>query len=283
MPRPVLSLCASASTLSQLIQDGYHTVRDINVSQNPPVLPATKPPQPAQSAWSLACQLHAQPYFSTCIPALDSLLGNRGLPLGRVCELVSCPASEVASLCLRLCLAIQMSDNKRAVYVDTTGSFSQRAARKAAEAFSTQHPAVSADALLDGIHVLRIHSADELYAFLVAIDDQMVPDTGLLLINSITWPFIASLDIFRRQSMHAEVAQLLARIAQKYKIGIVVVSHAKSSLSSVGRLEPMDGTVWTEVSANSLALRHSSPAPNISLVHSSTYPTGMQGLPLGPL
>ncbi|KAJ2850941.1 DNA repair protein rad51c [Coemansia brasiliensis] len=286
MPRPVLSLCAPTSILSQLIQDGYHTVSDIDASQRPPALPAVKPPQPAQSAWSLACQLHAQPYFSTYIPELDTLLGGRGLPLGEVCELVAYPASEIASLCLRLCLAIQMPPgNKCAVYVDTTGSFSQSVARKAANAFSSQQSAVSSDSLLENIRVLRIHSADELHALLVAIDEQIIPNVGLLLINSITWPFIASLDIFRRQSMHAEVAKLLAQIARKHKIGVVVVSHAKSDSSLLAKPEPMDGSVWTEISANSLAIHHSPLTKNmcISLTHSSTYPAGMQGLPLDTL
>ncbi|KAJ2803430.1 hypothetical protein H4R20_002899 [Coemansia guatemalensis] len=299
MLRPVLSLRIPASSAAQLVQDGYRSVADFDAAQIPPTLPLhpNEPEARAVSAWHLAQQLRTRPHFSTTIPALDTLLDSRGLPLAAVTELVANPVGMLSNLCLRLCLAIQLPPTlKSAIYVDTTGSFSHRAARELCRQMpdpgsSSSDPA----AMLDRIHVFRIYAAHELASFLASFDDifARLPDIGLLLIDSVSWPFLASFpdNVLRRQTMHAEAAHLLSASATKHQVAastgyhsasgsnraihntspntqranikihhVVLVSQAKSpaathAMASAAPLQSMDGAVWRQISANSLTVR----------------------------
>ncbi|KAJ2578604.1 hypothetical protein GGH19_000338 [Coemansia sp. RSA 1807] len=99
-----------------------------------------------------------------------------------------------------------------------------------------------------------------------------MPNVGLLLINSVTWPFLASFpdNILKRQSMHAETARLLTHIASKHNIAVVIVSQAKSTAQPGTTALPLstDGSAWSQVSANSLAVRQA-PEDHSSLIRYS--------------
>ncbi|KAJ2311930.1 DNA repair protein rad51c, partial [Coemansia sp. RSA 2611] len=287
MLRPVVSIPLPSSAHSRLVRSGYRSLADFSECQSPPGLPPPADPPSVRSAWTLVCQLHDQPHFLTHLPALDALLGSRGLPLAAVCELVACPSSAIADLCLHLCAAIQMPPRQMsAVYIDSTGSFSRQAALSAADSFCRQHPDIHSDidpsTMLANIHRLRVYSAHELLALLGSFDRvcQRLSNVGLLVVNSISWPFLATLpdDIFRRQSLHAEAARLLTQIASNHNISVVVVSQAKSALpGGDGPPLPMDGSAWTRIASNSIAIRGSGGSldqTSFSLIHSVANPTG---------
>ncbi|KAJ2712686.1 hypothetical protein H4R19_002630 [Coemansia spiralis] len=281
MSRPVLSLRLPAATQTRLLRAGFRTVADANACQAPPPeLCQSVPPPPARTAAELGRLLRTQPHIATGLPALDALLGARGLPTGAVTELVAHPAA-VAALCLRLCVAAARlpGAGAGAIYVDTTGSFSASAARELASPDSA--------ATLERIHTLRVYAAHELVSLLSAFDrviDER-PGVKLLVVNSVSWPFLASFpdDLFGRHAMHAEAASLLAGIASRRQIAVVLVSQPKAQyLHDPAALpQPMDGRVWTQIAAVSLAVRatcataaSARAAVEVTLTASSLYPAG---------
>ncbi|KAI9500960.1 hypothetical protein BX070DRAFT_229166 [Coemansia spiralis] len=169
------------------------------------------------SAWSRIQQRQTRHYFLTQLDALDTLLGGRGLVIGD-------PGSGQTQLCLRLCIAAQLPAElggieMRAVYVDCIGSFSSSGASRAVQSISRYCQQSSHEQLLNGVGVFRVYSAHELMALLVSFENirSQLNNVGLLVINTISWPFLASFpdNVFRRQAMQAEAASLLTRIASK--------------------------------------------------------------------
>ncbi|KAJ2772558.1 hypothetical protein IWQ56_001082 [Coemansia nantahalensis] len=280
MSRPVLSLRLPAETLTRLLRAGFRTVADAEAClAPPPELRLSAQPPPARSAAELARVLRTQPHIATGLPALDALLGARGLPTGAVTELVAHPAV-VAALCLRLCLAAAQlpAADASAVYIDTTGSFSAGAARALARRASA--------AMLERVRTFRVYAAHELVALLSAFDRVLddLPGARLLVVNSVSWPFLASFpdDVLRRQAMHAEVACLLAGIASRHQIAVVVVSQPKAQATHdpAALPQPMDGRVWAQIAAVSLAVRPHTAAAEagsaiaVTMTASSLYPGG---------
>ncbi|KAJ2621180.1 DNA repair protein rad51c [Coemansia sp. RSA 1358] len=144
--------------------------------------------------------------------------------LGNIAEFIGDPRSGQTQLCLRLCIAAQLPAElggieMRAVYVDCIGSFSSSDASRAAQSISCCCQQSSHEQLLNGVGVFRVYSAHELMALLVSFENirSQLNNVGLLVINTISWPFLASFpdNVFRRQAMQAEAASLLTRIASK--------------------------------------------------------------------
>ncbi|KAJ1667371.1 DNA repair protein rad51c [Coemansia sp. RSA 1646] len=310
MPQSVLSLPISASSQEWLIRNGYRTVADIDEERCEDGKDTTllriksllkAQPEPKRvTAWSHIQQRRSQHHFLTRLDALDTLLGGYGLRLGSIVEVLGDPGSGQAQLCLQLCMAVQLSTlshgtGMRAVYVDCVGSFSATAAEKICQG------------TLDKISVFRVYAAHELMAFLMSFDNvcsRMDGRVGLLIINTVSWPFLASFsdDLLRRQALQAAAASLISQIASKRNITVVLVSQAKatsvlstSTASSDGGSgrnaaarwpASMDGDVWSRISTHRIALRRvagSSPqtAPlrgcyGVALCGSSEYPISME-------
>ncbi|KAJ2572464.1 DNA repair protein rad51c [Coemansia sp. RSA 1813] len=237
MPQSVLSLPISASSQEWLIRNGYRTVADIDEERCEDGKDTTllriksllkAQPEPKRvTAWSHIQQRRSQHHFLTRLDALDTLLGGYGLRLGSIVEVLGDPGSGQAQLCLQLCMAVQLSTlshgtGMRAVYVDCVGSFSATAAEKICQG------------TLDKISVFRVYAAHELMAFLMSFDNvcsRMDGRVGLLIINTVSWPFLASFsdDLLRRQALQAAAASLISQIASKRNITVVLVSQAKAT------------------------------------------------------
>ncbi|KAJ1993728.1 DNA repair protein rad51c [Coemansia thaxteri] len=312
MSRSVLSLRLPAHLQAKLVHHGYHTVADFDESPltndlsqlltQPELrcLALTAQAQPsAHSAWLLRQQAQAQSYFSTQLSQLDALLGGRGVPLGCITEVFGEPGSGQTELCLRLCLAARLPANlgglgANSVYIDTVGSFSYCGAARAARSLCLQRPdhsdgiegiATQATAsLLDGIHVFRVYAAHELMALLCSFEQiaRQTAGIGLVVLNTVSWPCFVSFasNIARRQAMHAELARILAQIAAKHSVAVVLVSQAKSAAPSRDSSRallpvPADGDVWARLTANRIALQRQpgSDSFTATLCASTMYPT----------
>ncbi|KAJ2162789.1 hypothetical protein GGF46_000351 [Coemansia sp. RSA 552] len=174
MSRSVISLTVPETQQAQLVRDGFRTLSDLSVCTAPPSLVRPQPPV-LNSAWTLVQRQRTHPHFTTGISTLDALLGNSGLPLGAVLEVVADPVGAAAELCLRLSVGVQLNwpsgeDGVSVVYIDTTGSFSQGAAQRVARKVCGGR-VVDPATLLDRIHVFRVYTADELVALLDSADE----------------------------------------------------------------------------------------------------------------
>ncbi|KAJ1642341.1 hypothetical protein LPJ64_005809, partial [Coemansia asiatica] len=92
-----------------------------------------------RTGWELSCETRGTRTFSTSIKELDKLLGGQGFAVRKasVCEIVGQPGEGQTELCLRLAIAAQTA-GLRAVYVDSTGSFSYGGASRAAQRLREQ-------------------------------------------------------------------------------------------------------------------------------------------------
>ncbi|KAJ2520478.1 hypothetical protein H4217_002004, partial [Coemansia sp. RSA 1939] len=222
-------------------------------------------------------------------------------------------------LCLQLCVAATAAAHQlspefdgggagtmRAVYVDCVGAFSATAAERLCQ-----------DAL-DKISVFRIFAAHELMALLSSFDSVcrvVGGSVGLLVVNTVSWPFLASFpdNIMHRQTLQAAAAALISQIASKHKIAVVIVSQAKaassrqpphnnadrsssgtgnSSMPAAASRWPasMDGDIWSRISTHRVALRRgtgSSTQPaslggsyDVALCGSSEYPVSQGYIPI---
>lgn len=292
MSRIILSLPLPTYLQDKLIRNGYYTESDFDEDASEEHLRELLTPEErnqlelvaksqimAKSAWKIRELQQSQSCFLTQVPPLDAILGNRGLPLKEITEIISGPGCGQAEFCMRICLAVQLpvqqgGMGKSAIYVDTTGSFSycgaMRAISNLQSSLRQQNSFVPRDigGMLGKISVLRIYTAQELIAMLSTVeqivsemsDEELQP--GLLVINTISWPFLASFpgEYSRRLVLQTEAAQLLAYIASKHGLAIVLVSQAKSSFGQNSKIvSPLstDGDVWGRVSANRITLERS--------------------------
>ncbi|KAJ2558652.1 hypothetical protein EV175_000694 [Coemansia sp. RSA 1933] len=310
MSQSVLSLPISASSQEWLIRNGYRTVADIDEDGREDAtllriksLLRAQPCPKRVTAWSYIQQHRSQHHFMTRLDALDALLGGHGLRLGSIVEVLGDPGSGQTQLCLQLCMAVHLStsttasgDGMRAVYVDCVGSFSATAAARVCQG------------TLDKTSVFRVYAAHELIALLTSFDrvcSRVGGRIGLLVINTVSWPFLASFpdNLLRRQALQAAAASLISQIASKHNITVVLVSQAKATSSTLpaatsnplasvsdrrttGAQYPtsMDGDVWSRISTHRIALRRAvgsssqtDPAGGscygVALCGSSEYPT----------
>ncbi|KAJ2624346.1 S-glutathionyl-(chloro)hydroquinone reductase [Coemansia sp. RSA 1358] len=265
MSRSVLSLGIPALIQEKLLRNGYRTAADLESDNDSALLKFLTPTEAHRlsaavmatkaasvdysSAWSRIQQRQTRHYFLTQLDALDTLLGGRGLGLGNIAEVIGDPGSGQTQLCLRLCIAAQLPAElggieMRAVYVDCIGSFSSSGASRAVQSISRYCQQSSHEQLLNGVGVFRVYSAHELMALLVSFENirSQLNNVGLLVINTISWPFLASFpdNVFRRQAMQAEAASLLTRIASKNSdnsagttasISLIKTRYANISLS----------------------------------------------------
>ncbi|KAJ1902224.1 hypothetical protein LPJ81_003633, partial [Coemansia sp. IMI 209127] len=199
MFQSVLSLPISTSSQEWLVRSGYRTLADIDdadcedgkgttLQQIKSLLKAHPEPNRV-TAWAHIQQRRSQHHFLTRLDALDTLLGGHGLRLGSIVEVLGDPGCGQTQLCLQLCMAVQLSTltlggaGMNAVYVDCVGSFSATAAEKICQG------------TLDKISVFRVYAAHELIALLASFDrvcSRVGGRIGLLAINTVSWPFLAS-------------------------------------------------------------------------------------------
>ncbi|KAJ2399257.1 DNA repair protein rad51c [Coemansia sp. RSA 2559] len=314
MFQSVLSLPISTSSQEWLIRNGYRTLADIDDAACEDGKDTTllriksllkAHPEPNRvTAWAHIQQRRTQHHFLTRLDALDTLLGGHGLRLGSIVEVLGDPGCGQTQLCLHLCMAVQLSASTlggvgmSAVYVDCVGSFSATAAEKICPG------------TLDGLSVFRVYAAHELMALLTSFDhvcSSVSGRVGLLVINTVSWPFLASFSdsLLRRQALQAAAASLISQIASKHNVAVVLVSQAKATsyelpastssspppVTAGGNINAtarwpasMDGDVWSRISTHRIALRRtigSSPQAaslkgsySVALCGSSEYPTG---------
>ncbi|KAJ1812125.1 DNA repair protein rad51c [Coemansia sp. RSA 2599] len=191
MSRPVLSLPLPVHLKTRLLQNGFVRAADFEEVESSSellqifsasevrLISSLARAQPSiRTGWVLSNEAQTIRGVSTRVKGLDRLLGGQGLAAesGSVCEIVGQPGEGQTELCLRLTMAVQAA-GMRAVYVDSTGSFSYSGANRAAERLreQIQNEGGSAlpetKALLEGIGVFRIYYAHELVALLSEFDD----------------------------------------------------------------------------------------------------------------
>ncbi|KAJ2397692.1 DNA repair protein rad51c [Coemansia sp. RSA 2603] len=239
-----------------------------------------------KSVWTLYEESRRQRAILTQHIDIDALLGRKGLALGQVCEIVGQPGAGQTELCLRLCLSVQISEERggvglNAVYIDTSGTFTYSGAKLALQRLQFQlgeDATIVNDQVAERINVFRVHCAQELIALMYQFEKvcESIGNVGLLVVNSISWPFLVSApeNMVQRQFLQAEVARMLSEIAEKHQVAVVVVSQAKApSENAIGRT--MDGDVWGRISSTRIALSRTSDGHTVELLGSSMYPTGV--------
>lgn len=188
-------------------------------------------PEPA----SVTLQAGPVAKITTGSKALDEVLGG-GISTGQITELSGEHASGKTQLCFMLCVTVQLpclhgGANRKALFVDTTGSFRPERLRNIAE--HQPFPGGSPQAL-NGVTYVRAHNSEhqqQLLASIAAIFS--TGDYGLLIVDSATNLFRADYqgraDLAARQQALGRYLKGLKILAEEHGCAVVITNEVLSS------------------------------------------------------
>ncbi|KAI9217035.1 P-loop containing nucleoside triphosphate hydrolase protein [Blastocladiella britannica] len=177
-----------------------------------------------------------QPCLSTGSVALDALFDHSqpsipGLVPGHVYEITGAPGVGVTTLCMNLCVRVQLSPDLgglggRALWIDTEGGLLASRLDEIALSTITVHKlqGTSSSTLLDNIAVVRVFDAIELVAQVELLGADLANNAGirLIVVDSI-WFLFEGLSR-ARQDVAARVVAHLKVLAQTHSVIVVLTS-----------------------------------------------------------
>jgi RAD51-like protein 2 len=219
--------------------------------------------------------------------SLDTLLGG-GIPLQQVTELAGMPGSGKTQLGMQVAVDAQIPLTMGGVqgetlYIDTEGSFSPErcysmaqalvshvqhsVARKRKPGSPTTSPLPSTftpEAILQGIHVLRVHDETAQTATIHALPNllEQYPNVRLIIIDSIAFhyrcaPPNQNTNYMQRTKSLVGIASFLGELATTRNLAILIVNQMTTKINANGgsRLVPALGESWAHATTTRLLLQ----------------------------
>ncbi|KAG7220409.1 hypothetical protein INR49_018247 [Caranx melampygus] len=283
MQRAISSLCLSSSVRLKLASAGFQFTSDL-LRLKPPqiskdaglsqqeaeeVLQAVKGgggggvsgPMTALELLEKEEEMRSIVTFSS---QLDDALGG-GFPLGKITEICGAPGVGKTQLCLQLAVDVQVPQcfggvEGQVLYIDTEGTFVlQRVLDMATAAIrhcsllvedDEQRDAMmtfTLETILSQIFLVRCHDYVELLAELHLLNDFLSehPQTRLLVIDSMAFPFRLFDDLSQRTRLLHNLAQRLIATATRHNVAVVITNHMTTRLrGSQSLLVPALGESW---------------------------------------
>ncbi|KII87852.1 hypothetical protein PLICRDRAFT_112094 [Plicaturopsis crispa FD-325 SS-3] len=238
--RPISSLSLPKSTLSALTRAGYETTSDISatsaemlakdlnipVSATQAIISAsqkTKPPSMTQSAASLV--VTSNKFATRCRP-VDALLSG-GLTRGNILEISGPPGTPKEAIALNLVKSFVEADEE-VLFIDTQNMSSPASICK------IFNGTPFSDRCKRLVHHANVHSLPDLMIFMHKLPAYLSahPRTGLLVVNSISFPFQSSQTLTpgARNSLLARIKQTFTKACASHVLSIVVTSQLATKL-----------------------------------------------------
>ena len=223
--------------------------------------------------------------------SLDTLLGG-GIPLQQVTELAGMPGSGKTQLGMQVAVDAQIPLNMGGVqgetlYLDTEGSFSPERCYSMAQALVShvQHsvarkrkpgpPGTSSplpstftpEAILQGIHVLRVHDETAQTATIYALPTllEQYPNVRLIVIDSIAFHYRCAspnqnqnYNYMQRTKSLVGIASFLGELATTRNLAILIVNQMTTKINNSNgssRLVPALGESWAHATTTRLLLQ----------------------------
>ncbi|CAF4880054.1 unnamed protein product [Pieris macdunnoughi] len=241
----------------------------------------------ATEFWQKENSFPAIPTFSQ---SLDNVLGNKGIQVGSITELLGLPGSGKTQLCLQLCASVQIPTelgglDAEALYIDTNTNFTVNRFKEILSASMEKCGNIlnTAKSNCESDHLKRLHYVNafglEKFCSLIFTLPQLVterPNVRLIIIDSITFPFKDGITLKQRTGVLFRLSAVLQKISVENQIAIVITNEMSTRIGlSTGSLVGAFGDAWAHRCNKRVLLSAPKPLENerfAALVKSNNSP-----------
>ncbi|KAG2117214.1 uncharacterized protein F5147DRAFT_768597 [Suillus discolor] len=227
-----------SSTQLVLRRAGYETLDDlsnasaealskelgIDISDSQSIITASqRPPGPALSQ-SLASLISRSQSLACSYAAVNTALGG-GLPRGHILEISGPPGSFKETLALDY-TRIFVEANEEVIFIDTQNMTSLATIKK------TFHNSSAAADYQDLVRYTHLHTLPDLMLFIHNLLSEIHAKTGLLVLNSISFPFLSHPDIqsSKRTALLEKIHQVFLQASALNNLTIITTSQMSTKL-----------------------------------------------------
>ncbi|XP_045504354.1 DNA repair protein RAD51 homolog 3-like isoform X1 [Colias croceus] len=209
----------------------------------------------ATDLWQIETSLPSIPTFSQ---SLDNVLGNEGIQLGSITELLGLPGSGKTQLCLQLCASVQIPKSlggldAEAIYIDTNTNFSlnrfkeilHASREKCKSILNVEHS--NREEALKKLHYVNAFGLEKFCSFIYSLSQVIAerPCVRLIVIDSITFPFKEGITTKRRTGLLFRLMAEVQKLAIEKHIAVVLTNEMSTRVGlSTGSLVGAFGDAW---------------------------------------
>jgi RAD51-like protein 2 len=227
-----------SSTQLALRRAGYETLDDlsntsvealskklgIDISDSQSIITASQRPPGPPLSQSLASLISRSQIFACSYAAVNTALGG-GLPRGHILEISGPPGSFKESLALDYA-RIFVEANEEVIFIDTQNMTSLATIKK------TFYNSSAAADYQDLIRYTHLHTLPDLMIFIHNLRSEIHTKTGLLVLNSISFPFLSHPDVqsSKRTALLEKIHQVFLQASALNNLTIITTSQMSTKL-----------------------------------------------------
>lgn len=224
----------------------------------------------ATELWQKETSLPSVPTFSQSI---DKILGNGGVQLGSITELLGLPGSGKTQLCLQLCASVQVPKHlggldAEALFIDTNTNFTLSRFREILSASLLRCQKImdvpircTEDDALKRLHYVNAFGLENYCSLMYRLPKFIAehPNIRLIAIDSITFPFKDGISPKQRTGILFRQMAELQRIAVQNQIAVVLSNEMSTRVGLGGPTTVVGalGDAWAHRATARLLLEHS--------------------------
>ncbi|KAG2154179.1 uncharacterized protein EDB93DRAFT_1133115 [Suillus bovinus] len=228
----------SSSLQLALIRAGYETLDDlcntpvealskelgIDISDSLSIITASQRPPGPPLSQSLASLISRSQIFACSYAAVNTALGG-GLPRGHILEISGPPGSFKETLALDYA-RIFVEANEEVIFIDTQNMTSLATIKK------TFHNSSTAADYQNLVRYTHLHTLPDLMLFIHNLLSEIHAKTGLLVLNSISFPFLSHPDIqsSKRTALLEKIHQVFLQASAVNNLTIITTSQMSTKL-----------------------------------------------------
>ncbi|XP_041983055.1 DNA repair protein RAD51 homolog 3-like isoform X2 [Aricia agestis] len=220
------------------------------------------------------------PSIPTFSQNLDNVVGNDGIQLGSIKEILGLPGTGKTQICLQLCASVQVPEelgglNSEALYIDTNTNCTWTRFKEILDGSLTRcqgllksKQVINEDQAIRRLHHVNAFGIEKFCAFLHNIPNFLIsrPNVRLIVIDSITFPFKDDINIKLRTGLLYRLMADLHRVAHEGQIAVVLTNEMSTRVGlSSGAVVGALGDAWAHRCNKRLLL--STPEPMKNLRH----------------
>lgn len=227
-----------SSTQLALRRAGYETLDDlsttsvealskelgIDISDSRSIITASQRPPGPPFSQSLASLISRSQIFMCSYAAVNTALGG-GLPRGHILEISGPPGSFKETLALDYA-RIFVEANEEVIFIDTQNMTSLATIKK------TFCNSCAAADYQDLVRYMHLHTLPDLMIFIHNLLSEIHTKTGLLVLNSISFPFLSHPEVqsFKRTALLEKIHQVFLQASALNNLTIITTSQMSTKL-----------------------------------------------------
>lgn len=210
--------------LSSTSAEGLSKELGIDISDAQSIITASQRPPGPPLSQSLASLISRSQIFACSYAAVNTALGG-GLPRGRILEISGPPGSFKETLALDY-TRIFVEANEEVIFVDTQNMTSLATIKK------TFYNSSAAADYQDLIRYTHLHTLPDLMIFIHNLLSEIHAKTGLLVLNSISFPFLSHPDVqsSKRTALLEKIHQVFLQASALNNLTIITTSQMSTKL-----------------------------------------------------